>query len=329
MLRIENETPFLTQLVPALGPNGDDYAFLVVKGVFDLSGGSATPLAEATWTLADVYLGEPGSSSIHCPCDLTPPKAQTDVLMSATAYAPEPTTELSCSLRVGTLHKTVRVLGDRVYCRSVGGTAISAPAPFTQMPLTYERAFGGTHGNQIDQRNLVGVGVVVPDADDVEGRRLPNLEDPSDPIRRPGDCPPPAGFGVISPNWLPRASLAGTYDERWREERCPFLPVDFDDRFLQLAPHDLIAKGHLRGGEDVAISNVRPGGKGYAFRLPRYALQVEGTIDGRSEPAEAKLDTVRIDADAQLLELRWTATVHCGRHFLSIDRVTVRAEELS
>ena len=46
-----------------------------------------------------------------------------------------------------------------------------------------------------------------------EGTRLPNLEDPSNPVQAYGQIVTPVGFGFTSPNWQPRASFAGTFDE--------------------------------------------------------------------------------------------------------------------
>ena len=55
-------------------------------------------------------------------------------------------------------------------------------------------------------------------------------------LRRWNDRPRPAGFGPIAAHWQPRAASRGTYDERWKRDRQPLLPDDFDDRFYQCAP---------------------------------------------------------------------------------------------
>ncbi len=68
-----------------------------------------------------------------------------------------------------------------------------------------------------------------------DGVSLPNLEDPADPLLRWGQIAAPAGFGFVSPDWEPRASLGGSYDETWRRERMPLLPGDFDRRFFNAA----------------------------------------------------------------------------------------------
>ena len=52
---------------------------------------------------------------------------------------------------------------------------------------------------------------------------------------------------------MPRVTFVGTYDERWRSERCPLLPSDFDERYHSGAHPDLIAPRPfltLSGAED-------------------------------------------------------------------------------
>jgi len=326
MLFVDNRTPFPAQLAPALGPSGDDYAFVVVKATFDLehTGGAAPRLAEEQTPLryADEYIGEPGHSSVRYPCDLTPPKATTDVLLVGHARAARPITHTDVTLTLGSLSKAVRVTGDRVYFRTVGSWGISDPTPFEHMPLTFERAFGGTDGDDFEDKNPVGCGFVAPNSEsDLEGWRLPNLEEPRELLTAPGQRPAPSGFGIVAPNWQPRRGRAGTYDEKWRTERCPLVPADFDTRFHQLAQDDLIAAEPLRGGETCHVTSVLPRGGALSFLLPTIELMVESRIKGHNHTPEAALNTVLIDADAQRLELTWTAKLPCEREFLLIEWV--------
>ena len=53
---------------------------------------------------------------------------------------------LDASLEVGPVAKMVRVVGNRTWSASLMGLA-SRPAPFTEMPLVYERALGGSAGS--------------------------------------------------------------------------------------------------------------------------------------------------------------------------------------
>src|SRR5262249_34475172 len=152
----------------------------------------------------------------------------------AVAPGGEPVKELMVALEIGSSRKEIRVVGDRRWERGLVGFTASEPVPFVTMPLVYERAFGGSdhthpkpkyHGSEL--RNLVGVGFHRnSDAPTIEGTPLPNLEHPRQPMSSWSDTPPPVGFGVIGRNWQPRLKYAGTYDERWFNERRPFLPED-------------------------------------------------------------------------------------------------------
>ncbi len=76
------------------------------------------------------------------------------------------------------------------------GAAPSEPAPFTRMPLRWERSFGGP-GNKA---NPVGRGTRV--LEEESGLvPLPNIEDPSRPVVSRDDAPPPAGMFPILPTW--------------------------------------------------------------------------------------------------------------------------------
>ena len=93
-------------------------------------------------------------------------------------------------VRVGPLDKTVRVIGDRRW--DAHGVA-SAPAPFTEMPLRYTHAFGGA-GFPL---NPYGKGFSDDATAPLEGRALPNLEDPAMPIGAWSDSPVPAAWGPV------------------------------------------------------------------------------------------------------------------------------------
>ncbi len=334
MLRVENRTPYAVALFPYQEVSGRDAAVVVIKGTFAVRPGRAdAPVADEQEPIrhAAEHGGEPGESSMRFDSDMWPPKPGTDVALVGSAHAPSATTELDVSLRVGRLQKTLRVFGDRAFYTTAGRVGITSPKPFVTMPIAYERAFGGKddsaanpadHG--FEERNHVGVGFVAPrGGKKLDGAPLPNIEDPRQLLQNAGDRPPPAGFGMIPPHWAPRLRYAGTYDERWRRERCPLLPLDFDTRYYQAAHPELISPKHLVGGEQVQATNVARGGATLAFALPRRQLDVQVVLKSAKLAAPAALDTVVIEPDRQRLLLTWRAPIACGRDFLCIDRVTI------
>ncbi len=265
-------------------------------------------------------------------------KPSTDVVLVGHAQAHGgPHRELIVTFRVGPVAKQVRVTGDRAWVRAVGAVRATDPRPFARMPLCYERAFGGWDRTSADPaahafepRNPVGAGFRLPASPFEEGLRLPNLEDPADPLTRPGAVVRPAGFGFLSADWEPRRSLAGTYDEAWQKERMPLYPKDFDRRFFNAGSPGLVTATHLRGDEPVVVENASPLGR-LSFRLPgervppcRVQLSYGPAIE-----VPLALDTVIVDTDAGrvILLRRGHVKLRSGPH--DVRSIRIEGESVS
>ncbi len=327
MLQFKNGTPFPGTIYLLPDADGIDSLFTVVKATLTVGERVARAGEQAPIILADEHHGEPGESSVRRPADISLTKPGTDVLLLGTAHGPggRPTTDMDVSLAIGPLRKTVRVFGDRLWKKSATGYAMTRPEPFRAVPLVWERAYGGRdqRGGQpgAEARNPVGTGYRDPDGDTPpDGLRLPNLEDPEHAIGSWKHAPPPAAFAPISAHWEPRRSYAGTYDERWQRERAPYLPEDFDARFLQLAPPDLVAPAYLRGGEWVEVRGATPSGM-LRFQLPPVGVGVTYLLDGIPQPTPAHLDTVLIEPDDGRLTLVWRAVLRCDKKARRVNEV--------
>jgi hypothetical protein len=177
-------------------------------------------------------------------------------------------------------------------------------------------------------RNLVGRGYWRgADRSRIEGAPLPNVEHPLHPLRSPGDTPPPAGFGVIGRGWQPRLGYAGTYDQRWLDEKFPFLPDDFDPLHFQSAPADQQVTA-LRGGETIRCTNLTPEGV-LETKVPAREVPVTFVFRDRREKAEARLDTLLIEPDRRRMMLTWRASVPLGRKLAALREVIVGKEQAS
>lgn len=315
-MQLINETPYVAERFVTMDKDGAEVLVLLVKATFELANESVNELSDAEQfpiELADIYMGEPGNSSIKYEADVGMCKKATDVVLIGHAYAGkvgDPFVDVS--FRLGNINKTVRVFGDRLWEKRLGVASISLPEPFEKMPLIYERAFGGTDISQSDPnlhecepRNPVGVGFrakrsILP----IDGLKLPNIEDPKSLIRTIGDRPEPVGFSYIAKNWKPRVDFQGTYDDKWLKTRMPLLPENFDDHFNNSAPSGQITKSYLTGGEQVELRNVSPGGY-INFRLPQITVQGDTMINANIAPIDINLDTVVIDTDVNRLILLW------------------------
>jgi len=327
MLQLKNNTPFAAQL--ALFPNhqGVDTLYIIVRASLNIGPKWTLSDEQKPPAAADEHWGDdPATSSLKQASEMHIGKPATDIIMTGHAWSPEgrETSQLDVSLAVGSVNRTVRVFGDRQW--HDGG--ISQPRPFTSMPLVYERAFGGLHkeNDQIiagEARNPVGCGFIGKRKPAVvNGEPLPNLEDPRQLLQRAGDVVAPSGFGFIAPSWQPRLSYAGSYDEHWQKTRAPYLPLDFDLRFFNMAHPELIYPGYLQGGEPVQITGVNPQGP-LAFELPLIGLAASVAVKNRVEKPVFNLETLLIEPDELKLIMTWRAAMICDKEALKVREVSV------
>jgi hypothetical protein len=333
-----NVTPFVAEMFLLADERGAGVATLVAKATYTLKG-SALDLAEEPSPLhpSPVYAGEPGTSSLRYESDAVFVKTAADVVLLGHAQAERGRpAELDVSLRVGrAIDRKVRVFGDRVWTKTLGRVAASAPLPFERVPLVFERAFGGWDRSgepaehAFEPRNPVGTGFLRPGSPrDPEGVKLPNLEDPAALLKAPADQPAPVGFGFLAPDWSPRRELAGTYDEAWTKTRLPLLPADFKRAHFNAAPAALQVRGFLRGGERVEAQGVSSRGV-LRFELPATRLEAVirlGGSDRRAAPMT--IDTLLIDADRHRVEIvhRASLPIHRRGHDLDWAKVQLLAE---
>lgn len=329
MWQVDNQTDFAADRGWARDRDGTETWLVAVKATFDiLPDGSTQPSAEQPPVLrAPVHHGEPGRSSLRYASDLVLRKRTTDVLLYGHAYAPggQAVTGLDVGLRVGPVSKLLRVSGDRGW----GSFGPGTPAPFTRMPLVYERAFGGVDPASAqperdwDWRNPVGTGFTAS-RHGASLVRLPNIEYPDQRMRAWDDRPAPAGFGAIEAHWQPRASFAGTYDEAWMQNRQPLLPDDFDERFFQCAPADQQSPTPLRGGEPVVLLNLSPNGP-MRFVLPKLYLGFETRFQGTPTHIHRhrRLHSVILEPDVPRVSLVWHSALPCHHLVHKLQRTVV------
>lgn len=326
MLQVNNTTPFPANITVFPDENAIDTLYVVVKGGFRVGRQLQLIEEQRGFQLEDEYWADPVSSSLKYPSDGHIGKPATDIGVLGQACAPEyrEARQLDVNIQVGHVKKMVRVFGDRQW----QGERISSPEPFVNMPLVYEKAFGGEHvadGQRLsaDSRNPVGCGWPGERlSSDMDNVALPNLEDPARLIQSPEDKPPPAGFGFIAPYWLPRAAYAGTYDDAWQENRAPYLPVDFDRRFLNAASPGMVSNEYLLGGEPVSITNMHPEGV-IRFMLPKVNLACRIDIANQLHAPAFVLETVIMEPNNRECWLTWRARLPCDKKATAINNVTI------
>jgi hypothetical protein len=318
-----------------LEPSGRELLVVVIKGTFVLPKlGEAVRLADEQLPLimADTFSGEPGFSAPLQEIDFAPRKHRCDVLLTGHARAPtgKQVARMRVGLRVGPMEKVFDVVGDRVWQAGLTGITASEPQPFAEMPVSYDRAFGGADRYSKDESehdaylpNPVGRGwhKHLKNAW-VDGTPLPNVEAIGEGVSFPTDKRTPVGLGPLGRGWPQRARYAGTYDDAWLADVFPFLPADFDERYYHAAPEDQqvpVPKGPM----EVMLSGFTADGP-RNFTLPHFEAPVYVFPKrGEREFHAGVLDTIVFQPSHERLTLTWRVTRPLKKSIFEIAQVRV------
>jgi len=319
---IDNKTHYQAEPILLADENSRDILVVLAKATYNFTEDGHLMLAKEPQPicLQGEYFGAPDQSSVKLGQEANPYKLATDIAVTGQAIVPggRTATQLDVSVRIGSVHNTVRVFGNRLWHQQVIDNQVhwlpTNPEPFTVMPVVYELAYGGQDTSPENQKdhevsytNPVGLGMVAKNSQQLQGTKLPNIENPSQLIRHYADRPTPAGFGFIAPHWEPRRNLAGTYDDHWEKTRMPLLPTDFDRYFYNASNPLLNPQGLLQGNEVVKIINMTPSGRAQ-FQLPGRKPKLQLSMN-YTDPQEldVTLDTVFINTHEGQLQMLWRA----------------------
>ena len=274
---------------------------VVVKATFGIlaSDGypAGAPREAEPFRTADLHHKNQPLAHVVAASDRAPWKVAVDVTALGHAFTPRgvPGPEAHARFLVqqggrAVVDKVVRVVGDREKPED-------KPAPFTKMPIVYQKAFGGFGA----PANPIGVS----GQDDEQ----PNVLDPQNAWR-------PAGFGPIAAAWPLRSKLLGDVPRRAIDAPIVELPAGFAFAYFQSAPQDQQI-GELLPDASITLQGFHPELDRVEVTLPspRAVGAIYG-LDAADEGAPALLrfraDTLHVDAD------RWLATV-TFRAFVDVE----------
>lgn len=247
---------------------GKQWLSVAVMLYFDLTAPDSLQNEQDLWQEVPPLLGE-------IPLiDQGWPKPRAEFLVVGACCAPGKTQIQGgrVSVSVGSATKELAVFGDRHWQKSgFGLKSISYPVPFNEMPITWERAFGGL-GFEF---NPAGRGAV--ELTDKEGKPflpLPNIEDPANLLVSPSARPAPCGFGIVPAHYPQRSKLSGTYDARWKRERWPSFPDDLHPDFFLAASTRQQMPGYFSGSETIEIRNMHHEMLLITSRLPKERVRL-------------------------------------------------------
>jgi hypothetical protein len=332
----KNRGGFQLESVIGAGPDGRPGLTVIAKGTWDFKPGEPCRQAENPLPVFLVDENEDGNPRrpLRFENDLAPFKPRTDVVLIGTAHSPgrRAVTEMTVGLRIAHLAWALRVTGNREW--SYGSRlslvpSIGIPGPFIDMPVSYERSFGGLDEaeGEIYTMNPAGTGFAARlSPQSIHRKSLPNIEGVRDVVKSWNSRPRPAGFGFYSRGWGARLQHAGLDPETG----AAVSPFRFD--YYNAAHPELQVDGYLKGDEEVEILNLTPAGR-LTFRLPgiRPVVRVTRTVErnttgalpadppGGSPPLERvpvtmNLDTLCLLPDEGRLYLVWRGIAPVRNH---------------
>ncbi len=278
--------------------------------------------------MQDLFRGEPNQSSLLQESELVPFKPTTDITLNATARTLEekPLTDWRVRISIpDRLSYEFTVTGNRLWEYKKGWRggkwALSAPEPTIELPICYEYAYGGHVINPDNEEenithpyNPVGRGLL-PAFLQQSGQAVPapqivSCADFMSMADNPEQELNVFGLSPLTKSWLPRRRLAGTLDERWRQQIHPKMPDDYDLRYWNGAPASLQVDGYLKGNEIIHLEGVSSTLPVYRIRLPDAGIACRLLrSDNNTETTNMLLDTVHIDISDQDTNKHWISLV--------------------
>ena len=331
-----NQTKLAAGWTMGFQKDGRELMVVAVKGTFAIPtradrepilAGSQVPLVTS-----DTFTGEPGFSAVAYEVDYAHMKPACDVLVNGSAHAPNggPATCVPVGLMLGPVRKHFEVIGERFYELGILGSSVPQPKPFTSLPITYDRAYGGvdSHPREPGQvrayaDNPIGVGYYpLTQGHDRSGKPMACTREAGKPADEPSQSYRPMAFGPMGRNFKERYKFAGTYDKEWTDKRAPYFPADFDYRYFQTAPVDQ-QMPYPQGGETVVLENLSPRGR-LVFPLPRFQVPVLFIpYQSKAFEKQAVIDTIVIEPDLERFTMTWRASVPMGKSCFDMLRVVV------
>lgn len=336
-MEIVNESAFNVNATQMFDTSCKCHLLVVAKATYDFPSQDfeQASLSNEQYPIfdTDIFEGEPGLSAPYFESDWAFRKRLCDIILKATAYAPDntPRTSIPVKFKLAACEKKLRVIGPRNWePAALGGITTTAPKAVASMPITYSRSYGGSWFDDEEapvafMDNPVGCGF---------GKRRHHAQmlGTTAPCIGPFDedfslhTKPfaPCSFGPLGRNWTARSQYAGTYDENWKANVFPLLPQDFDERFYQCAPQDQQIP-YPKGGEVVSLWNLHPKRKQLHFTLPSdlHLPMVAIMRKGDQLPIESVVDTITIDADSEKISLVWRAQLPINRSIREIATLAV------
>jgi hypothetical protein len=295
---LENQTGFPARLLAANVGEEELSAAIIIKATYDLlPDNTLQPATECLPILPEALITPfgifHGDHHLH--------QGGSDFCILGTIQRKQPVTQLILSAQVGPHVYKLRVTGKRIW-RETGGwskrIAPSEPEPFTMMPLSYNRAFGGkaefNHEMSLWPDNPDGIGYYLTKEQAVGGP-LPNIEPADGPhIQSWEDKPPVAGWGPYPMFWGLRARESVEVDAGTAAVK-KIKPMLFNNA------HPSMVVPEIRPGFHVRVENLLE--QTIQFVVPQSLAKARINMGNRHFEVAAQIDGLILWADQQKVVL--------------------------
>lgn len=314
-----NQTSLPARVHPHQDPKGRMRALLIAKSTWGIDSGRLARaeqqvgifLRPQSLRLGDLDLNQSQRQAlgkredeeiIWLDHDLAPPKPMFDLLITGYVTPPEGhvKTKIEASVRIGDQRTTLEAHVPRYW---KPGLLNPTPEPMSKIlhrvPISYALA-DWSAGFPLD-----------PGPE--HSQMLPWLQRPGVPCRRTRHDKCPAGFGYWPENAAHRKCYSGTYDKAWQWQRMPDLPIDFDDRFYNVAHPELQLKQMPAPGTEILLTHLSETPQ-LSIRVPSLELMAQvTTTGGRVLPSVSlRPDTLTIEPEHSRMSLIQRATLSMG-----------------
>lgn len=294
MVKLDNTTPLHATMLRGEPEAGIMLATVIIKVAYAFDGAGKLERLRADEV---EILEEPKQTSLgRIPADDVPYRPGLDLYVLGYAHAPSgrPTVAMTVELRAGNIRRELLVVGDRTWTR---GGIPTPPVPFVEMPLIYERAYGGkaTQSGQeiLHPDNPEGRGFVL-ERSEAGGAPLPNLEDPNDRIISWESRPTVACWAPLSQHTSMHAQRSIEIVDAMR------YVYRYQPEMFHVA-HPALVLPNLPPGEMISLRGVTRSGE-LQIPTPDEPLRLDVTLGPKIFTLRPKLDTLGIHAHAGRVE---------------------------
>ncbi|HVP47640.1 MAG TPA: DUF2169 domain-containing protein [Bryobacteraceae bacterium] len=205
-MKLDNLTAFPAKMLVGSTSDREMVAMVACKVTYIFGEDGLVPApAEESWPVFEQpFVFE--SALLPAELDFRKNGADVAVFGKVRTLDARPTRHMRVGIYSGSLSYEVDVHGDRWWRRYGRGLVATEAEPFVEMPITNDRAYGGSallDGMPVSYaENPAGRGYYLSE-EEAENKPLPNLERPGVPISRWDDRPSPAVFYKTGPGIRP------------------------------------------------------------------------------------------------------------------------------